>query len=221
MRVPAVEARTATRICHGRPTPPVVIGAELAVDDAGELAFEAAEGFGWGLVLGERAAIVVASGSGVHRLDVGSHAQGAVEGSIAGSGEPVAFDFAAGGFDGCGAGAAGVVPDVGEAGDVAAVPEDLGGQDVADPKDVGKGGPAGGDGMGPAFAVLGQGSGEAAHVRDELAGDGFAFGVDAGRGSAPARNRAPVSALSSLGTPLERRPRGTWWRRSIVRRRSG
>ena len=115
-----------------------MVVAEVAVDDFGELALEAAQGFGGGLVLGLFALVVGAAGSGVHGLDAGGQVQGVVEGSVAGAGESVAALVAAGDLDRGGAGVAGVVVGVGEAGDVAGVAEDLGGQDVADAEDLGE-----------------------------------------------------------------------------------
>ena len=64
--------------------------AEVAVDDLGELAFEAAERFGGGLVLGLFALVVGAAGAGVHGLDAGGHVQRVVERAVAGAGEAVA-----------------------------------------------------------------------------------------------------------------------------------
>src|SRR5215212_9935099 len=103
-----------------------VVGSQVAVDDLGELALEAAQGFGGGLMLGLLALVVGAAGAGVHGLDAGGQVQGVVEGSVAGAGESVAALIAAGDLDRGGAGVAGVVVGVGEAGDVTGVAEDLG-----------------------------------------------------------------------------------------------
>jgi hypothetical protein len=84
-----------------------VVVVEVAVDDLGELAFEAAEGFGGGLLFGSFALVVGAAGSGVHGLHAGGDVQGVVEGSVAGSGEAVAGLLAAGDLDRGGAGVAG------------------------------------------------------------------------------------------------------------------
>jgi hypothetical protein len=72
-----------------------VVVSEVAVDDLGELALEAAQGFGGGLVLGLLACVVRAAGAGVHGLDAGGEVQGVVEGAVAGPGEPVAALVAA------------------------------------------------------------------------------------------------------------------------------
>jgi hypothetical protein len=72
-----------------------VVVVEVAVDDLGELAFEAAEGFGGGLLFGSFALVVGAAGSGVHGLHAGGDVQGVVERSVAGSGEAVAGLLAA------------------------------------------------------------------------------------------------------------------------------
>jgi hypothetical protein len=53
----------------------VVVESELAVDDFGELAFEAAAGFGGRLVFGLFAPVVRLAGPGVHGLDAGGHVQ--------------------------------------------------------------------------------------------------------------------------------------------------
>ena len=58
---------------------------------------------------------------------------GVVELAVAVSGQSVAHDVAAAGFDGCGACVAGEAVGAGEAADVADVAEDLGGEHVADP----------------------------------------------------------------------------------------
>src|SRR3954451_22868307 len=57
----------------------VVVGPELAVDDFGELALEAAEGFGGRLVFGAFALVVRLAGAGMHGLDACGHMQGVIE----------------------------------------------------------------------------------------------------------------------------------------------
>src|SRR4051794_2728782 len=86
--------------------------------------------------------------------------------------------FAAWGFDRGGAGVAGVVIGAREAGDVAGVAEDLGGEDVADAEDLGQVAARGGDGLRAAAAVLVQRAVDAADVGDQLARDGLALLVD-------------------------------------------
>ena len=84
--------------------------------------------------------------------------------------------------------AAAVVAGGREAPDVAGVAEDLGGQHVADPEDLGgRRGAAGGDGLGAAPAVLGQGPVEAAGVGDQVPRHHLALGVDDRGGPHPAQ----------------------------------
>src|SRR5215203_5512657 len=92
--------------------------------------------------------------------------------------ERVAALLAAGDLDRGGAGVAGVVVGVCKAGDVAAVAEDLGGQDFADAEDLRERGAGGGDGLGAAAAVVDEGAVDATEVGDELAGHRLAFDVD-------------------------------------------
>jgi len=74
----------------------------------------------------------------VRELDDRCGVQRVVELPVAEPGEPVADDFAAGGFDGCGAGEAGEVMAAREAGDVADLAEAGRGDDGSDADDVGE-----------------------------------------------------------------------------------
>src|SRR3954467_11427914 len=79
---------------------------------------------------------------------------------------------------GGGAGVAGVAVGVGEAGDVAGVAEDLGGQDLADAEDLGERAARRGDRFGAPAAVVDEGPVDASDVRDQLARHCLAFDVD-------------------------------------------
>jgi len=91
----------------------LVIGQQALVDDVRELPLEAAAGFRGGLGLGELALVVLAL-----------------------TGQPVPAKVAAGGLDWGGAAVAGVVVSTGEAGDVPAVGDDLGGEDRSETVDL-------------------------------------------------------------------------------------
>ena len=111
----------------------VGVGEEGAVDGFGELSFQESEGFVAAVAGVASALVVVASGAGADGLGVGGEVDGVVELAVAVSGQSVAHDVAAAGFDGCGACVAGEAVGAGEAADVADVAEDLGGEHVADP----------------------------------------------------------------------------------------
>ena len=154
-----------------------------AVDGFGELSLQAPEGFVAAVAGVASALVVVASGAGADGLGVGGEVDGVVELAVAVSGQSVAHDFAAAGFDGRGACVAGEAVGAGEAADVADVAEDLGGEHVADPGELGQGGAAGGDGGCAASTVLREGAVEAAHVDEEVSGHVLALGLDAVAGT--------------------------------------
>src|SRR6476469_8115388 len=79
------------------------VGDELAVDDVGEPAFEAAQGLHGGLAGGALASVVGAALGVVAELDDRGDVQDVVHPSVPGSGEAVADLFAGGCLDGCGA----------------------------------------------------------------------------------------------------------------------
>ena len=157
----------------------VGVGEEGAVDGFGELSFEESEGFVAAVAGVASALVVVASGAGADGLGVRGEVDGVVELAVAVAGQSVAHDFAAAGFDGCGARVAGEAVGAGEAADVADVAEDLGGEHVADPRQVAKAGAAGGDRGGAASTVLCDGAVEAPHVDEEVSGHLLALGLDA------------------------------------------
>ncbi len=72
-----------------------LIGNQMAVDDLGELALEAAERLTGRLVLGELALVVVAPRTRVHRLDAGREVERVVERAVAVPGLAVPGDLAA------------------------------------------------------------------------------------------------------------------------------
>ncbi len=83
---------------RGELTAPEVIE-ETAIDDVGEAALHAAHGLGGGLAGVDLAAVLGLAGSGRADLGQGDHVQRLVQLPVAGAGEPVADDAAAGGLD--------------------------------------------------------------------------------------------------------------------------
>jgi hypothetical protein len=77
-----------------------VIGDQVAVDDVGEVAFEAPPGFLGGLGFSEFAPVVGLPGAGVADLADRDQMQGGVELAVTASVQPMAADIAAGGLDG-------------------------------------------------------------------------------------------------------------------------
>ena len=140
--------------------------------------------------------------------------------AVAVAGQSVAHDFAAAGFDGRGACVAGEAVGAGEAADVADVAEDLGGEHVADPGELGQGVAAGGDGGCAASTVLREGAVEAPHVDEEVAGHLLALDSTPSRGRTLASRAAAVLVLSWVGAPPAIRSRRCRCSRLIVRRRS-
>ena len=163
------------------------VGEEGAVDGFGELSFECSEGFVAAVAGVASALVVVAAGAGADGLGVGGEVDGVVELAVAVAGQSVTDDVAAAGFDGRGTRVAGEVVGAGEPADVADVAGDLGGEHVADPRQVAKAGAAGGDGGYAAAPVLREGAVEAPHVCEEVSGHLLAFGFDAVSGGGPWR----------------------------------
>ena len=81
---------------------------------------------------------MIATGPGVAGLADGDDVDRGVQLPVARPGQPVAADVSAGRLDRRGAAVAGVVVPAGEAGHVAAVGDDLRGQDGAEPSDLGQ-----------------------------------------------------------------------------------
>src|SRR5947209_9270405 len=75
------------------------IAQQLAVDQVGEPAFEAAHGFFVALAFGSFALVVVTPGALAADLAERHGVQGGVELAVPGPGEPVAYDIAGGDFD--------------------------------------------------------------------------------------------------------------------------
>src|SRR4029450_11908634 len=97
-----------------------------------------------------------------------------VEGPVAAAVDPLTEVGAAGGVNGGGAGVTGVVIWAVDAGDVAAVPDELDRQHGADTKDVQQSAGANGEEFLAAGAVGGPLAGPAADVRHQLRGPGLA-----------------------------------------------
>jgi hypothetical protein len=104
--------------------------------------------------------------------------QGGVELAVAASVQSMPADIAAGGLHRGGAGVAGEVVAAGEAGDVAGVAEQLGGQHRADPVQLGQGGAVLADRSADGLAGGLDLAVQAAHVGQQLVGDPLALGVD-------------------------------------------
>src|SRR5258708_22274362 len=153
-----------------------VICPERSVDDLGELPLQAPQGLPGGLVFGQLAPVVLLPEPGVHQLDARGQVKGVVQGSVAGAAQSVTSDITAGGFDrGCSC-VARVVPGRGEARDVAGVTQDLGGEHVADPKDLPQAGPAGGDRLCAPPSVGHEASVDPPDVGDEVSSQGLSVG---------------------------------------------
>jgi hypothetical protein len=112
---------------------------EVAIDHIGELSFQAALRFFGRLELSDLAVIVPAPGATISGLDDGGGMKSRVELTIAGTVEPVTTDIAARCFDGRSAGVAGEMALGLEAGDVAGVTDDLGGENRTDALDLRQG----------------------------------------------------------------------------------
>ncbi len=91
-----------------------MIGDQVAVDDVGQLPFEAAAGLLGRLGLGDLALVVRLSGTGVADLADRDQVQGGVELAVATPVQPMPAQIAAGGLDRGGAGVAGEVVTVGK-----------------------------------------------------------------------------------------------------------
>src|SRR3954451_11995351 len=109
--------------------PSLLISGEMAVDGVAEPAFQRPSSLGRGLRLGEFPLVELPARALGADLADRDEVQGAVELTVAGSGEPVAAVFAAGGLDRCGAAVAGVVVAGREPVHPAAVADDLRGED--------------------------------------------------------------------------------------------
>jgi hypothetical protein len=88
----------------------------MAVDDVGEVPLQAPAGFLGSLGLRQLASVVTLAGAGVADLADRDQVQGGVELAVATPVQPMATDIAAAGLDRGGAGVAGEVVAVGEAG---------------------------------------------------------------------------------------------------------
>jgi hypothetical protein len=97
--------------------------------------------------------------------------QGVVEPAVAGPGQPVADDLAAGGLDRSGAGVGGEVVLGREPSDVADLAQQLGGQDGADAEQLGEGGRRPGDGHLEAVLGCGDPPVQGADVGEEVDGE--------------------------------------------------
>src|SRR5919108_5288811 len=122
-----------------------MVSYQVPVDHVGELALEGAAGFLGRLGLAQLALVVDLPGAGVADLADRDEVQGSVELPVAAPVQPMAAHIPTGGFDGGGAGVAGEVVTVGKTGEVAGVPQDLGGKHGPEPEHLGQGRAAGGD----------------------------------------------------------------------------
>src|SRR3954447_21579804 len=111
---------------------------EVAEDQVRQASFQGAAGLGGGLVLCDLAAVEVLFGAGAAGLADGDDVDRGIELSVTQPAQAVPSVLAAGGVKGCGAVVAGVVVAGGEAADVAAVTENLRGDDRPDPADLGE-----------------------------------------------------------------------------------
>ena len=114
------------------------VGDELPVDGVADAPLEGAHCFFAAVAVGLLAEVVVASGCVVAGLGDGDHVDGVIQLAVAAWVEPVPDDRAAGGFDRGGRVVAGVVPGAWEPADLAAVAEDVGGDDRPDPVQLGE-----------------------------------------------------------------------------------
>jgi hypothetical protein len=78
------------------------VSGELAIDDVGQAALEAAQGLHGSLAGGELAPVVGAAFGVVADLHDGLDVQDAIDPPVPRSGQPVAHLLAGGGVDGCG-----------------------------------------------------------------------------------------------------------------------
>src|SRR5215203_6332189 len=177
-----------------------VVSYQVPVDHVGELALERAAGLLGRLGLAQLALVVDLSWAGVADLADRDDMQGSVELPVASPVQPMAAHIPAGGFDGGGAGGAGEVVTVGETGEVAGVPQDLGGKHGPEPEHLGQGRAAGGDRLADRLGRGGDPLVQAAHVRQQLAGDPLALTVDTGDRTQPAeQRRGPLGGQVPLG----------------------
>ena len=110
---------------------------ELPVDGVADPSLEGPHRFFAAVAFGLHAQVVRAAGGVVAHLGHGDDVDGVVELAVAARVEPVANDRSARGFDRGGGVVAGVVPGAREACDVAAVAEDVRGDDRAGPVQLG------------------------------------------------------------------------------------
>jgi hypothetical protein len=116
-----------------------VFGDECAIDDVGEPAFEAAQGFFRCLALEAFAFVVGPAGRArVADLGHGHHVQRVVQTPVSGPGEPMPDLLAGGGIDGCGAVVGGEVILGREPVDRFDLGEDAAGDDRADAVELGQ-----------------------------------------------------------------------------------
>jgi hypothetical protein len=118
---------------------PVGIEEELSIDGIADAPLEGAHGFFLGLALGDLALEERAAGR-VREADLGDRGDvdGVVQLPVASPGEPVRDPPTRGHLDGGGAGVGGEVVLAGETADVAGVFDEHGGDDRADPENVGQ-----------------------------------------------------------------------------------
>src|SRR5512133_975457 len=177
-----------------------MVSHQVPVDHVGELPLERAAGLLGRLGLAQLALVVDLAWAGVADLADRDEVQGSVELPVASPVQPMAAHIPAGGFDGGGAGIAGEVVTVGKTGEVADVPQDLGGKHRAEPEHLCQGRAAGGDRLADRLGRCGDPLVQAAHVSQQLAGDPLALTVDTGDRAQPAeQRRGPLGGQVPLG----------------------
>src|SRR5215212_6430572 len=141
-----------------------MVSHQVPVDHVGELPLERAAGLLGRLGLAQLALVVDLSWARVADLADRDEMQGSVELPVAAPVQPMAAHIPAGGFDGGGAGGAGEVVTVGETGEIAGVPQDLGGKHGPEPEHLGQGRAAGCDRLADRLGRCGDPLVQAAHV---------------------------------------------------------
>lgn len=198
----------------------VVVSEQGSVDDLDELPLEGTEGLVGCLGFGEFAILVGTAGTGSADLGPGDQVNRGGEGPVAAAVDPLTEVGAAGGVNGGGAGVTGVVIWAVEAGDVAAVPDELDRQHGADAKDLQQSAGANGEEFLAAGAVGGQLAVQAAKVGQQLMGQGLAL-VVSGRGRLGAAQQPGRSVDPQRGRgPPATRSRSSRCSRLVTRRRS-